>query len=207
MSAPGPTLIRMADITTRPATIAEWDDVQAALTGGGDGRSCQCVWPMLSSADWNRTTVPERERMLRDELADGHPPGLVAYVDGQAAGWIRIGPRTRQARIMRSRIVKSGSAEPLEDDGVWAVTCFSARREHRRQGLNGALLRAAVDYARDRGARVIEAYPIVTEATKASPNALYVGALSTFLRAGFREIARPTATRAVVALDLAAEPR
>lgn len=193
----------MAEITTRAATIAEWNDVQAALSGGGDGRSCQCVWPVLSNAEWQRTSVPEREQLLRDEIQAGPPPGLVAYVDGQPAGWIRIGPRTHQARILRSRIVKNGSAEPLENDGVWAVTCFSVRREHRGQGLNAALLRGALAYARERGARVVEAYPIATDTTETSANALFVGALSTFLGAGFREVARPTDTRAVVALDLA----
>ncbi|MBY0688853.1 GNAT family N-acetyltransferase [Microbacterium marinilacus] len=192
----------MAQITTRPATMAEWDDVQAALTGGGDGRSCQCVWPLLPSKEWSVTTVDEREQLLHDEIEAGPAPGLVAYVDGRAAGWIRIGPRTAQARILRSRIVKSGSDEPLDDGDVWAVTCFSVRKEHRGQGLNASLLEAAIDYARDSGARVVEAYPIATDTTKTSSNSLFVGALSTFLGAGFHEIARPTATRAVVALDL-----
>jgi ribosomal protein S18 acetylase RimI-like enzyme len=194
----------MVQITTRPATVAEWDDVQAALTGGGDGRSCQCLWPVLTNAEWNGTSVDERRELLRGELEAGPPPGLVAYVDGEAAGWIRIGPRTAQRRTLRSRVVKNGSVEPLDDDGVWAVTCFSVRREHRRQGLNAALLDAAVAYARESGARVVEGYPIATDMTKPSTNSLFVGALSTFLAAGFREIARPTGTRVVVALDLTA---
>jgi len=197
----------MAQITTRPATTAEWDDVQAALSGGGDGRSCQCAWPLLTNAEWERTSLRERQEVLRDEITAGPPPGLVAYVDGAAAGWIRIGPRTAQGRILRSRVVKNGSPEPIDDDGVWAVTCFSVRKEHRRQGLNAALLDAAVAYARERGARVVEGYPIATDtADKVSSNSLFVGALSTFLGAGFREVARPTGTRVVVALDLVPPP-
>lgn len=193
----------MVQITTRPATPVEWDDVQAALTGGGDGASCQCAWPVLANKAWNETTVDQRRELLRDELEAGPPPGLVAYVDGEAAGWIRIGPRTAQARTIRSRVVKNGSAEPLDDDAVWAVTCFSVRKEHRRQGLNAALLEAAVAYARERGARVVEGYPLATDRMKPATNLLFVGALSTFLAAGFREVARPTDTRVVVALDLA----
>ena len=202
MSEARSSLIRMTEITTRPATIAEWDDVQAALSGGGDGRSCQCAWPMLSNAEWNATTVEQRGELLRRELQSGPPPGLVAYVDGEPAGWIRIGPRPAQQRTIRTRIVKTGSALPLDDEGVWAVTCFSVRREHRGLGLNAALLAAAVDYARASGARVVEGYPIATDTTKPSTNSLFVGAVSTFLRAGFREVARPTPNRVVVALDL-----
>ena len=192
----------MTEITTRPATIDEWDDVQAALTGGGDGRSCQCVWPLLSNKDWDATTVEQRREMLRDELHAGPPPGLVAYVDGEPAGWIRIGPRPAQQRIARTRLVQTATEHPFDDEGVWAVTCFSVRREHRGLGLNAALLEAAVDYARASGARVIEGYPIATDMAKTSSNSLYVGAISTFLKAGFREVARPTPKRVVVELAL-----
>ncbi|MGW9113959.1 GNAT family N-acetyltransferase [Microbacterium sp. NPDC055683] len=192
----------MAEITMTPATTAQWNDVQSALTGGGDGRSCQCMWPVLSNADWRTTTVDERERMLRDEIVAGPPPGLVAYVDGTPAGWVRVGPRPTQQRLGRSRIVKTGTTEPLDDDSVWAVSCFSVRREHRRQGLVGELLQGAIRYARERGARVLEAYPIDVAAGKTSSNALFVGSLSTFEEAGFDLVAHPTTTRVVVSLTL-----
>ena len=191
----------MAEITTSPATMREWDDVQAALTGGGDGRSCQCVWPLLPNAQWRTTSVDERRELLRAEIDAGPPPGLVAYIDGAPAGWARVGPRSAQRRILRSRAV-GASPEPVDAEDVWAVTCFSVRREHRRKGLNAAFLDAAADYARDRGARVLEAYPIDTTVGKTSTNALYVGSLSTFLAAGFEERARPTATRVLVSRTL-----
>jgi len=191
----------MVDITTRPATMREWDDVQAALTGGGDGRSCQCAWPMLPNAEWRTTTVDDRAELLRRELNDGPPPGLVAYVDGAPAGWVRVGPFPAQRRIVRSKVA-AASPEPRDDESVWAITCFSVRKEHRRSGLNAALLDAAVAYARERGARVVEAYPIDNTSSQPSSNALFVGALSTFLAAGFAVLGRPTPTRVTVALDL-----
>ena len=129
-------------------------------------------------------------------------PGLIVYVDGQAAGWIRIGPRTRQARIPHTRMIAAASPEPLDDDSVWAVTCFVVRREHRGTGLNRELLRAAVDYARDSGARLIEGYPVDTSGTTMPSNELYHGTLSTFLAAGFEQRAPLKPGRALVALDL-----
>lgn len=192
----------MPAITTEPATIRRWDDVQHALTGGGDGASCQCIWPMLSNKDWSATTRAQRTEMLRAELDAGPPPGLIAYVDGAAAGWIRIGPRTAQTRIPRTRIIAKSTAEPLDDPGVWAVTCFVVRREHRGMGLNGMLLDAAVEFARDAGARLIEGYPIDTGGAPVRSNDLYHGALSTFLRAGFVEAATMKPGRALVTLDL-----
>lgn len=192
----------MTTITTKAATPAEWDDVQRALTGGGDGASCQCVWPVLRDKDWNKTTKDQRVGILRDEITTGPPPGIVAYVDGEAAGWIRIGPRPSQKRLGYTRTIVAATQEPLEDGSVWAVTCFSVRRDHRGKGLNAALLAAAVDYARTSGARVIEGYPVDTATMTVSSNDLFHGALSTFLAAGFSVVGELRSGRPLVSLGL-----
>lgn len=195
----------MANITIAPATADRFDDAQHALTGGGDGRSCQCQWWTITNAEFQRTPIEQRQAMLRDEMQVAPPPALIAYVDGEAAGWVRVGPRTRQIRLGRTMNFTAHSEEPWDDDSVWAVSCFVVRKEFRRQGLNARLLDAAVDFARAGGARVIEAYPMDPDAGKKIPvNDLYHGVLSTFEQAGFREIARPKPYLALVALDLAA---
>lgn len=195
----------MTTIATELATLSRWDDVQHALTGGGDGASCQCIWPMLANKDWNETTTPQRTAMFRDEIEAGPPPGLIVYVDGEAAGWIRIGPRTAQARIPRTRIIAVSSTESFDDDSVWAVTCFVVRREHRGSGLNRELLRAAVEHAREAGARVVEGYPVDTRGEKQPSNDLFHGTLGTFLAAGFEVKAEMKPGRSLVALELSSE--
>ncbi|ALX67227.1 GNAT family N-acetyltransferase [Microbacterium sp. XT11] len=192
----------MVTITTETATADRWDDVQRALIGGGDDASCQCIWPMLRNKDWNATTTPQRKEMLRAEIDAGPPPGIVAYVDGEAAGWICIGPRTRQARVLHTRMIAAATTEPFDDGSVWAVTCYVVRREHRGLGVNRELLRAAVAYARTSGARLIEGYPVDTGGETVRSNDLYHGALSTFLSAGFEERTPMKPGRALVALAL-----
>src|SRR5688572_6086333 len=103
VSHPRSTVERMPKITIEPATGDRFDDAQHALTGGGDGRSCQCQWWLLTNKDWESTSQSERERMLRTELDAGPPPALIAYVDGEPAGWVRVGPRTKQIRLGRTR--------------------------------------------------------------------------------------------------------
>ncbi|MEU1973647.1 GNAT family N-acetyltransferase [Microbacterium sp. NPDC019599] len=193
----------MPTVTIEPATSDRFDDAQHALTGGGDGRSCQCQWWTLTNAEWQKTSQAERQELLRHEVTAGPPPALIAYVDGEAAGWVRIGPRTSQIRIARTRIINESTREPLEDESVWAVSCFVVRKEHRGSGLTARLLAAAVDFARENGARLIEAYPVDTsESPKKPSNELYYGVLSTFRDAGFVEVARPKPDRVVVALDV-----
>ena len=194
----------MTTITIEPATADRFDDAQHALSGGGDGYGCQCQWWMMPNSEWQKTSREEREGRLRDEIDAGPPPALIAYVDGEAAGWVRVGPRTRQVRIGRTRNFTAHSEEPWDDDSVWTVSCFVVRKDHRKQGLNARLLDAAIDYARASGARVIEAYPLDPGAGKKIPvNDLYHGVLSTFEEAGFREVARPQPHLAIVSLELA----
>lgn len=142
-----------------PANAVPWSDVEHALTHGGNGSSCWCQWPV--HPDYPAMTAPAKHGALREELAAATlAPALVAFIDDEAAAWCRIGPRTRQARLVGLSIVKRGTAEPLDDESVWAVSCFVVRREFRGQGLARALLEHGVEFARSNGARVIEGYPI-----------------------------------------------
>lgn len=193
----------MPEIVISPATTDRFEDAEHALSGGGDGRSCQCQWWTVTNAQFQSSSAAERAKLLENEMRGDLPPALIAYVDGEAAGWIRVGPRTAQQRILRARDVVGHSAEPLDDPSVWAVTCFVVRKEHRGAGLNLMLLTAAIEFARQHGARVLEGYPTDTSIGKKPSNELFRGILSVFEHAGFEEIARPKPARAIVSLDLA----
>lgn len=185
-----------------PATAARFDDAEHALTGGGDGPSCQCQWWTIPAAEFRDTTREQKAEMLRAEMTTDPLPGLIAYADGDAAGWVRVGPRTDQPRLLRTRVVRAHSPEPLDDPSVWAISCFSVRKEHRRSGLMAGLVDAAVDHARGHGARVVEAYPFDPAVKKRPSNELYRGVLSVFTAAGFEVVARPSEDRAIVSLTL-----
>ena len=70
----------------------------------------------------------------------------------------------------------------------------------RRRGITHALVRAAVDFARERGARAIEGYPTITK--NVITEELHVGTEAAFTGAGFATVSRPTPRRAVMRLDL-----
>ncbi len=193
----------VADMTIEilPATGDRFDDAEVALDSG-DGPECQCQWWILPNAPRKEASVDDRTEMFRTELAGDRPPGLIAYVDGEPAGWVRVGPRTTQPRLVRTRDVTASTEEPLDADDVWAVSCFVVRTEHRRKGLTARLLEAAVAVAREGGARVIEGYPLDPAAAKKSSNQLFRGVLPVFEAAGFTVVDRPKPDRALVALTL-----
>lgn len=184
-----------------PATGDRFDDAETALDSG-DGPECQCQWWLLPNGPWKEASVEHRTELFRAELDGPRPPGLIAYVDGEPAGWVRVGPRVAQPRLLRTRDVTSSTAEPLDADDVWAVSCFVVRTQHRGRGLAAKLLDAAISSAREAGARVVEGYPLDPKAAKRSSNQLFRGTVSVFEDAGFTVVDRPKPDRALVSLTL-----
>jgi ribosomal protein S18 acetylase RimI-like enzyme len=189
----------MPAIRVEAASAVPWADVEHALTGGGDGASCWCQWFTIPRREF--TALPKNE--LRDRLrheVETLPlsPGLVAYIDDEAAGWVRISPRVGQPTLLRTRVVRAGGAGPLNDPDVWAITCFVVRKEFRGLGVAKRLTKEAVEYAASHGARSIEAYPYDTAQQSIPVNELYVGTVSLFTAQGFVETARPTTARVVM---------
>jgi hypothetical protein len=60
------------------------------------------------------------------------------------------------------------------------------------------LLEAATEYARRRGARIVEGYPVEPREDKAPDPFVWTGLASAFRRAGFREVARRSQTRPIM---------
>ena len=82
------------------------------------------------------------------------------------------------------------------------MTCFVTRTGFRRRGVSRALARAAVDFARERGARALEGYPMITEpGQEIMLGELHVGSRSIFEAAGFTEVSHPTLRRLVMRID------
>jgi GNAT superfamily N-acetyltransferase len=189
-----------------PANEASCDDL-AAIFGTTDAGRCQCQRFKVIGWMWGVTTQEERTAMLRAQAACGDPDaastsGLVAYVDGEPAGWVAVEPRTAYPKLRGLRVPWHGRDEDKDDDGVWAVTCFAVRKGYRGRGLTYDLARATVEYARERGALALEAYPMITPPGKVITwGEVHVGASQVFEEAGFAEVSHPTLRRVVMRID------
>jgi GNAT superfamily N-acetyltransferase len=198
----------MADtISVVPANKASWEDLQAIFGTGGDPARCQCQSFKLERPQWRATSVQERADRLREQTRCGQPragstSGLVAYLDGEPVGWCAVEPRSAYSGLLRVyRTPWEGRNEDKADDTVWAVTCVFVRAGYRKRGIAHALAAAAVDYARERGARALEAYPMRTEIGEVTWDEIHVGAESIFATAGMSEVSRPGIRRVVMRVD------
>ena len=92
--------------------------------------------------------------------------------------------------MRNSRVPWAGRAQDKADNSVWAVTCLFTRAGYRRRGISQALARAAVEFARERDARAVEAYPMSTKDVILEE--LHVGTEGVFTEAGLTTVTRPT---------------
>jgi GNAT superfamily N-acetyltransferase len=195
------------EVTIVPANEASWEDLQAVFGTRGNPARCQCQRFKVRGREWDADLPPveERAQRLREQTDCGHPEsdttsGLVAYLGGEPVGWCAVEPRSAYVRL--GSTPWAGRAEDKSDDFVWAVTCFVTRAGFRRRGISRALARAAVDFARERGARALEGHPMITKpGQNIAWGEAHVGSRSVFADAGFTEVSHPTLRRVVMRTD------
>ncbi|AKJ30556.1 GNAT family N-acetyltransferase [Caldimonas brevitalea] len=184
----------MPEVQIHPATPERRADLAAVFEDCGDARRCWCAFFARSRQAFEQGLDGGNKVWFLSRLdsASRPPPGVLAYVDAQPAGWCAIAPRDDYPRLARSRTLA-----PLDDTPVWSITCFVVAKRFRRGGLMSALIEGAVGLARDHGAQWVEAYPVDPQ-RKMGSSELYHGVLSAFLSAGFEERERRSPSRPIV---------
>ena len=177
-------------LTIAPLTPVTWDAVSVLFASGGDPKWCWCQYWRKPGANWTNTTPAENRADLESLVGADPAPGLVAMRDGVALGWVGLGPREAFPRLARSRTLPQ-----LAGADVWVINCFVVARKERGRGIGDALLAAAVTYARDHGARLVEGFPVETGGERMPSAGAYTGTRGMFERAGFDE-AGPTTSKA-----------
>ncbi|HET6266818.1 MAG TPA: GNAT family N-acetyltransferase [Acidobacteriota bacterium] len=176
----------------QPLTAENWDDLVALFGERGACGGCWCMFWHQSSAEYRRLKGKGNRAALRKRLKNGANPGIIAYVDDEPVGWCAVEPRDHYKRLESSRALK-----PIDQQPVWSITCFFVKRGHRHQGVTVALLKAALDHIQRQKGRIAEGYPTEPK-SKTGDSFVYSGLVSAFRKAGFSEVARPSATRAIM---------
>jgi GNAT superfamily N-acetyltransferase len=192
----------MTDLEFHPLTPKRLPDLASLFEQGGDPKSCWCAWFRVRGMTFSSSTAAENRALLekaaRTDARHGRAPGLIAYRDGEAVGWVSLAPREEFERLEHSKVLGR-----IDDKPVWSIVCFVVSRTARGQGVAGALLAAAVDYARDHGATLLEGYPIETGGKRVPSANVFKGTLGMFEGAGFkvaerRQFNRSTPERLIV---------
>jgi len=126
-------------------------------------------------------------------VESGEVPGILAYVGGKAVAWCSVAPRENFPVLGRSRILK-----PIDDTPVWSIVCFFVEKSHRGCGVSVRLIRAATEYAKQQGGKVLEGYPVEPKKDRMPAVFAFTGLASAFLKAGFVECLRRSDTRPIM---------
>lgn len=183
-----------------PATAEVWPELERVFGERGDQAGCWCQWFKLTAAENRASTREENRERLHSQTAEG-AVGVIAWADDEPVGWSAVEPYAAYPALARSPITKRIDGDPVA--GLWAVTCFVVRLDYRRRGVARELLRGAVERARSGGARVVEGYPVdpgVRPSLSAAER--YHGTVTLFESGGFSVVRRPSATRAIMRLNL-----
>ncbi len=186
----------MTEFTILPLTPERWDDFVALMGPNGAMQGCWCMWFRLSNADFNLMAGDAHREAIKDLVTDC-VPGLLAYDGDTAAGWVSLAPREDFGRVERSKFFTK-----VDEEQVWSVVCFFVPRRQRGKNVMRALLAGAIDFARDRGATTLEAYPRDPAIAKVSADGAFVGLEPIFREAGFTEVARRDPKRPIMRLRL-----
>src|SRR5262245_33745751 len=196
----GRRLPAMPATTIRPLTAARLGDLRTLFGASKTTNGCYCTWFLIPSkecsAGWNGGNQVTFEAMTGTAK---QPMGLLAYQGRDPIGWCAAGPRSRYTRALRSNVLKG--REPSEDTDVWLVPCFYVRRDARKSGVTRALLEAAVDLARSKGASAVEGFPLAGDGRRSASEA-FLGVEPLFAACGFTATSRPTAGRVIMRREL-----
>jgi GNAT superfamily N-acetyltransferase len=177
-----------AELDVRPLTPERWPDLEDLFGPNGAIAGCWCMYWRTAGRD---PYGSENRAAFHSRVSADPPPGLLAYADDRAVGWVQVGRREEFLRIERSRHLG-----PIDDVPVWSVNCFYIRRGYRKRGIARALLDEAIAFAAGHGAATLEAYPVDRPA--AGTGEIYTGVPSMFAAAGFTEVARRHPSRPIM---------
>jgi GNAT superfamily N-acetyltransferase len=187
------------NLEIRPLTAGRWPDLERLFGERGACGGCWCMWWRMKRSEFEKRKGEGNKKLFKKIATSGETPGLLAYNGRQPVAWCAIAPREAYPVLENSRVLKR-----IDDQPVWSVVCFFVARPYRRRGVTARLLKAAVDYARRRGARIIEGYPVESRKARMPDAFAWTGLVATFRKVGFVEAARRSKTRPIMRLAVKA---
>jgi GNAT superfamily N-acetyltransferase len=185
----------MTTLSFKPLTGKTWNDFVQLFGERGACGGCWCMYWRLTRPQFEQQKGAKNRAAMKRLVESGQIPGIIAYDRDQPIGWCSVAPREAYPALDRSRILKR-----VDDQPVWSVVCLFIAKSYRRKGVSKALLKAATEYVRRQGGRIVEGYPVEPKQDSMPDVFAWTGVASAFRQAGFTECARRSETRPIMRL-------
>jgi GNAT superfamily N-acetyltransferase len=176
---------------------ANWKHFEELMGEKGGCGGCWCMVFRLPYKEFQANKPDGNKQLMKQLVKKEKPVGLIATMGTEPVGWIALAPREDYLKLENSRAFKR-----IDDQPVWSITCFFVKKEYRRKGLSQSLIKGAVDFAKKKKIKILEAYPAIPYDEKVPAPFLWVGILSSFLNNGFTMVQQNGKSRAMVRLEL-----
>jgi len=176
--------------TLQALTPELWPAFEDLFEGNWPVKACWCMYWRIGNA-YHQQPHAANKAAFCEVVSNGPPPGLLAFDGDVAVGWCQLTPRADLPWLD----VHTWRLKRVDEVPVWSLSCFYIRKGYRKQGVTAALIAEALKVAKRAKAPALEAYPLDGDLTSSTS---FTGYTSTFLRAGFKVVARLTPSRPIL---------
>ena len=181
-------------LTFEPLTRKNWGQFIELFGNKGACGNCWCMYYRLSKSDFREgKTEDGNKNSMKEIVWENKPTGFLGIYDGQPIAWCAFAPREDFIKLEKSRVHKR-----IDNESVWSIPCFFIDKNFRKHGVSTALLKGVINYARENGIKIIEAYPTIPTQEKLPDSFAWIGLYKSFERAGFEIVDRTSKNRPMV---------
>jgi GNAT superfamily N-acetyltransferase len=185
--------VAVPNLEFHPLTLNRWKDLESLFGERGACGGCWCMWWRLARSQFEKQKGSKNKAALKKIVRSGQVPGILAYAQGKPIAWCSVGPRETYPALERSRTLKRLDHEP-----VWSIVCLFVAKPFRDQGVSVRIIKAAVNYAKKNGAKIVEGYPKEPKKGRWPDAFVWTGHVSAFRKAGFAEVHRGSPPRPIM---------
>ena len=184
----------LSEITFEPLGKSNWSKFVQLFGERGACGNCWCMYYRLSKADFREGKAENGNKEAMHSLVmDNKPTGILGFYEDLPIAWCAFAPREDFLKLEKSRVHKR-----IDDQPVWSIPCFFIDKNFRRQGITVELLKGVIRFAKEKGIKIIEAYPAIPTKETLPDTFAWIGLYKSFESAGFEIVDQTSVNRPMV---------
>lgn len=192
----------LSALTFQPLTKNNWNKFTGLFGNKGACGNCWCMFFRLSKQEFEEGKMNEGNKNAMKQLVwTKQPAGLLAFYKDIPIAWCAFAPREDFLKLEKSRVHSR-----IDDQSVWSIPCTFIAKEFRRRGVSVELLKGVVKFAKEKGIKIIEAYPAIPTQAELPDAFAWTGLYKSFERAGFEIVDRTSKNRPMVRYYVGKKP-
>ncbi|MEO7175521.1 MAG: GNAT family N-acetyltransferase [Saprospiraceae bacterium] len=182
------------ELILKPLSPDLWEDFELLFGQKGACGQCWCMNYRCSKAEFDKGKIDQGNKLaMKTAVWQNEHTGVLGFIDDVAVAWLAFAPREEFPRLAKSRIHKR-----IDDLPVWSIPCFYIHKQYRGKGISVQMLLKLIEYARELGISVLEAYPTIPTQGRLPDTFAWIGLYRTFEKAGFEIVDRTSVNRPMV---------